>query len=89
MRIGTNKALFTLNVEPRASGIAMKIEKLRELFLNNKGPKTIVETGETGEVGPKETEEEKFIKEHSATTVEIMQRFKERTDLPIITANVN
>ena len=89
MRIGTNKALFTLNVEPRASGIAMKIEKLRELFLNNKGPKTIVETGETSEVGPKETEEEKFIKEHSATTVEIMQRFKERTDLPIITANVN
>ena len=89
MRIGTNKALFTLNVEPRASGIAMKIEKLRELFLNSAGPKTIVETSETGEVGPKETEEEKFIKEHSATTVEIMQRFKERTDLPIITANVN
>lgn len=89
MRIGTNKALFTLNVEPRASGIAMKIEKLRELFLNSASPKTIVETSETDETNPKETEEEKFIKEHSATTVEIMQRFKERTDLPIITANVN
>ena len=92
MRIGTNKALFTLNVEPRASGIAMKIEKLRELFLNSEDPKTIIEeagkTSETGEVGPKETEEEKFIREHSATTVEIMQRFKENNDIPIIAANV-
>ena len=89
MRIGTNKALFTLNVEPRASGIAMKIEKLRELFLNSEGPKTIIEeAGKTGEVSSKETEEEKFIREHSATTVEIMQRFKENNDIPIIAANV-
>ena len=67
----------------------MKIEKLRELFLNSEGPKTIIEgAGETGEVGPKETEEEKFIKEHSTTTVEIMQRFKDNTGIPIIAANV-
>jgi len=67
MRIGTNKALFTLNVEPRASGIAMKIEKLRELFLNGEGPKVVTEETGGGEAGPKETEEEKFIKEHPVT----------------------